>query len=121
MNIIKSLVIVMLSLSACESADVANTNDLPLFVIDYKPNQCAEKWDDEKYTTNPKTTRDERLIMYLKENGITEVLEFTNKKDNKVNCLACNCPSNDNLSFKVSQNNYDKIKTIEPFKTILAK
>ncbi|MCP9769534.1 hypothetical protein EGI22_16650 [Lacihabitans sp. LS3-19] len=89
--------------------------------ISYKPTQCSEPWDETEYFANPNLSREERFKLYLKNNGIVNLLEFKNTKDDNVNCTACNCPSSDTFSFKLSQTDYVKILTIEPFKTFFKK
>ena len=116
MNFIKLLIFLSLGFTACNNVEVMSDRSE---TISYKPTQCSEPWDETEYFANPNLSREDRFKLYLKNNGIENLSEFKNTKDDKVYCSACNCPSNDNFSFKLSQSDYTKILTIEPFKTSL--
>jgi hypothetical protein len=116
MNFIKLLIFLLFGITACDKVVSDETE-----TILYKPTQCSDPWDEAEYFVNPNLSREERFKLYLKNKGIVNLLEFKNIKDDKVYCSACNCPSNDNFSFKLNHSDYTKIMTIEPFKTLLKK
>lgn len=118
MKMLTLLAILAFAFTSCEQTEVVVGENL---TVSYKPTQCSEPWDEPTYTNKGSLTREERFKIFLKDKGISEILEFKNTKDDKIYCMACTCPSNDNFSFKVSQTNYDKLKTFEPFKTALSK
>ena len=105
---------IVLAVGNCQNKEDINAE---LMTVNYKPTQCAEVYDN--LFDNGELSREQRFLKYLKEKGITEIIDFKNKPDNGVYCLACTCPSGDNFSFKVSANDYKKLKTIPPFDVVL--
>jgi hypothetical protein len=116
MNFIKICILLAIGINSCEKAEVIAEE---LKTINYKPTQCSEPWDVSKYTDSGNLSREARFTSFLKDNGIAELVDFKNTKDGNIYCMACTCPSSDNFSFKVSAANYEKLKSIEPFKTVL--
>lgn len=116
MNILKILAICTIGFLSCESEDAVNGE---LLSVSFKPTQCSELWDKEPYTSLADNSRENRIKTFLKDKGITNLIDFKKTSDSNIYCQACECPSNDNFSFKVSQSDYEKLKAIEPFKTIL--
>jgi hypothetical protein len=115
----KLIVVTLLAISsvACESESESISGENKL--VAFKPNQCSEAWDGEKYTADANLSRADRLKNYLKDNGITSVANFEVTTDNNIYCAACTCPSNDNIKFNVSNADFEKLKTIVPFSTYL--
>lgn len=116
MNILKILAICTIGFLSCESEDAVNGE---LLSVSFKPTQCSELLDKEPYTSLADNSRENRIKAFLKDKGITNLIDFKKTTDSNIYCQACECPSNDNFSFKVSQSDYEKLKAIEPFKTIL--
>ena len=115
MKMLTLLAIMAFTFTSCEQTVVVGEN----FVVSYKPTQCSEPWDEAAYTNKVNLSREERFKLFLKDKGVSNLNEFKNTPDNNIYCSACNCPSNDNFSFKVSESDLAKLKTFEPFKTAL--
>lgn len=113
----KSLVAFLFSivLFSCTS-DVPNPNELK--EVSFVPTQCSEPWDESKYT-NLGGNRGSRIITYLKDNGIKDIYNFDAKSTGEVVCLACTCSSAEQITFKVSNTDFEKIKKIPPFSKYL--
>jgi hypothetical protein len=115
MKMLTLMAIMAFTFTSCEQTEVVIGEN---FAVSYKPTQCSEPWDETAYT-DKNLSREERFKLFLKDKGVIELKEFKNTKDDKVFCTACTCPSNDNFSFKVSESDLAKLKTFEPFKTVL--
>lgn len=103
---------------ACKEADLIE-NELKL--VSFRPNQCSEPWDIEKYDEKGEISRENRLKNYLKENGITSLSNLEVKtSDSGFYCKACTCPGNQLYTFTVAPDDYARLKTIEPFSNYLS-
>ncbi len=114
-----ALVIAVAALTACENESESISGDKDLKLVAFKPNQCSEPWDGEKYNTSGSMSRVDRMKDYLKDNGITQISKLEVTTDNMAYCAACTCPSSDNIKFFVSESDFTKIKTIAPFSDYL--
>lgn len=109
-----SLIITFLfALISCESA---TPDPMDLQRVSFMPTACSEPWDSEIYSGG---NRGSRIVAYLKDNGISDILNFKSEVDNMAYCQACNCPSGETFSFNVSKSDYEKLKTIVPFESYL--
>lgn len=103
---------------ACEK-ESDTISDLKL--VSFRPNQCSEPWDLEKYNSPGEISRENRLKNYLKEKGITTITNFEAvTSDSGSYCKACTCPDNHVFKFTVTLQDYTKLKNIEPFSTYLS-
>lgn len=100
------------------SCSAATPSPEDLKTISYMPTQCSEPWDEATYT-NSGANRGSRLLAYLKDKGIVDIYNFKSTTDDKFYCEACTCLSGELFTFSVAEADYNKLKTIEPFKSAL--
>lgn len=104
---------------SCTTETVDSSENISPKVVSFKPNQCDEAWDLEKYANQTKLTkREDRFKAYLSDNGVKTLTNFKNTQDDKIYCQACNCPSNDNYSFEITATDLAKLKTLDRFKSL---
>jgi hypothetical protein len=121
MKSIKIIAFCLLALPflSCTTETVDAIDNATSKVVTFKPNQCDEAWDLEKYTNQTKLTkREDRFKAFLGDNGVKTLTNFKNTQDDKIYCAACFCPSNDNYSFEISVADFTKLKTLDRFKTL---
>lgn len=113
MKYFRSLFIYLFLLtSSCTEFDV----ETPYQLINFKPTQCANSWDNTEM--DPNKTAEDRFRAYLLANRISEIKDFSFTIDENIYCQACTCPSNKTYIFKIKTDELPMLKSLNEFKEL---